>query len=204
MTKNTDDEMQDWSQFVLLLVDVQNDFWTDEIAVAFPNYEKRVSQLLAFCRQAPIDVVHLHAEFQADRSDWMAKYQFLDAIPCIEGTEGAQVLPFAKEAAGETVLVKHAFDGFLGGELDTYLQRNNKQFLLVAGIETSVCVLLTAASAAQRGYLVSIVEDCCADLPTAHEHTLERYPFIFSRTSVDQIKGKRKQWLSDLEKLATG
>jgi nicotinamidase-related amidase len=195
-------EKQSWDSFVLLLIDVQMDFWTDEIAAAFPDYQNRVTRLLAYCRQESIDIVHLRAGFSADQSDWMVKYRFLDSIPCIEGTDGAEVLPFAAELPGETVFVKNTFDGFLSAKLQSYLQKNKKQFVLVAGIETSVCVLLTAASAAQRGYLVAVVEDCCADQPDVHEHTLDRYPFIFSRTTVDQIDATRAQWLADLERLA--
>ena len=193
-----------WDPFVLLLVDIQKDFWTDEIAVAFPDFEDRVAKLLSFCRRVSLDVVHLRAGFSADRSDWMAKYQFLDSIPCIEGTEGAQVLPFAAEATGEKVITKKTFDGFLNPELQTHLQNNNKRFILLAGIETSVCVLLTAASAAQQGYLVAVVEDCCADGLEAHQHTMNRSPFIFSRTTVPQIDSHREQWIANLKKLAKG
>ena len=100
------------------------------------------------------------------------------------------------------VITKNTFDGFQKPRLQDYLEKNNKRFLLIAGLVTSVCVLLTAASAAQKGYLVGLVEDCCADKPEAHVHTLSRYPFIFQRTTVAQIAGNREQWLADLEKIA--
>ena len=62
-------------------------------------------------------------------------------------------------------------------------------------------MLLTAATAAQRGYLVGIVEDCCADSPEAHEQTLQGYPFVFDRVSVDQIIACHDTWLEDIDKL---
>ncbi len=64
-----------------------------------------------------------------------------------------------------------------------------------------MCVLLTAAAAAQRGYLVSVVEDCCADKPEAHAHTLERYPFIFEVVSVGDIVASLDDWLGKLTKI---
>jgi len=146
--------------------------------------------------------VHLHAEFRRDKSDWMAKYRFLEQIPCIEGTVGAEVFPFAKEAPGEKVLIKQTFDGFHNPELQSYLQKNKKKFILVAGLVTSVCVLLTAANAAQRGYLVGLVEDCCADEPDSHQHTLEKYPFIFFRTTTGQIASSRERWMAALDVVA--
>ena len=193
---------QGWSAFVLVLIDIQRDFWTEEIAAAFPEFEQRIKQLLSFCRRESIDVVHLRAGFREDRSDWMAKYKLLESIPCVAGTEGAEVLPCAKETPDETVITKQTFDGFLGTELESFLLQNDKRFVLTAGIETSVCVLLTSASAAQKGYLVSVVEDCCADQPEAHRHTLERYSFIFSRTTVEQLATDRERWQADLESLA--
>ena len=157
-----------------------------------------------FCRKEQIDIVHLRAGFQEDKSDWMVKYKFLDRIPCIEGTPGAEVFPFANDAPGEKVITKQTFDGFHNPELQSYLAENNKRFILIAGLITSVCVLLTAANAAQRGYLVAMVEDCCGDQPEAHRHTLERYPFIFCRTDVDQMIASREEWIADLNKLADG
>ena len=195
-------EGEKWDPFVLLLIDVQRDFWTDEMAKAFPDYEEHVAGLLDFCRHQKIDIVHLRAEFRRDKSDWMAKYRFLEQIPCIEGTKGAEVFPFAKEAPGEKVLIKKTFDGFHNPELQSYLQENNKQFVLAAGLVTSVCVLLTAANAAQRGYLVGLVEDCCADEPDSHQHTLEKYPFIFFRTTADQIASSRERWVAALDVVA--
>ena len=192
------DSARVWDPFVLLLIDVQRDFWTEELSRAFPDYERNVSRLLSFCRQERIDILHLRAEFQSDKSDWMVKYKTLGAIPCIKGTEGAEVLPCAQEAPGEKVLVKQTFDGLLQPELRAYLEQHKKRFVLIAGLVTSVCLLLTAADAAQRGYLVSMVEDCCGDKPEAHCYTLERYPFIFSRTKVNQIAADREKWIAEI------
>ena len=192
---------RNWDSFALLLIDVQRDFWTDEMSQDFATYEASVRQLLTVCRDEGIDIVHLRARFQQDESDWMIKYKSSGRIPCIEGTPGVEIFPVAKDEPGEFVIYKQSFDGFHKPALPAYLEKKEKRFVLVAGLVTSVCVLLTAATAAQRGYLVGIVEDCCADSPQAHEHTLQRYPFIFDRTSIDQIVATYDQWQDDLGKL---
>ena len=192
---------RNWDSFALLLIDVQRDFWTDDMSQEFAAYEKSIRRLLTVCRDEGIDIVHLRARFQQDKSDWMIKYKSSGRIPCIEGTPGVEIFPIAKDEPGEFVIYKQSFDGFHKPALQAYLEKNEKRFVLVAGLVTSVCVLLTAATAAQRGYLVGIVEDCCADSPQAHEHTLQRYPFIFDRTFVDQIVASRDKWLEDLENL---
>ena len=189
---------RNWESFVLLIIDLQKDFWTDDMSQEFADYEKNVQRLLALSRDEGIDIVHLRARFQQDKSDWMLKYKSSDRIPCIEGTPGVEVFPFAKDEPGEFVIYKQSFDGFYKPALQAYLEKNEKKFVLVAGLVTSVCVLLTAATAAQRGYLVGVVEDCCADSPQAHEHTLQRYPFIFDRTSIEQIVATHDKWLDEL------
>ena len=190
-----------WESFALLLIDVQQDFWTDKMSQSFADYEKNVRQLLHVCRHEGIDVVHLRARFQRDESDWMVRYKSLGRIPCIEGTTGVEIFPCAREEPGEFVIYKQSFDGFHKPALQAYLEKNQKRFLLVAGLVTSVCVLLTAATAAQRGYLVGIVEECCADSPEAHEQVLQGYPYIFDRVSLDQVTACHDMWLADLDDL---
>lgn len=192
---------RNWDAFALLLIDVQKDFWTDRMSQDFADYEKHVAQLLHVCRNEGIDIVHLRARFQPDESDWMVRYKSLGRIPCIEGTPGVEVFPFAKNEPGEFVIFKQSFDGFHKPALQAYLEKNGKRYLLVAGLVTSVCVLLTAATAAQRGYLVGIVEECCADSPEAHEQTIQGYPFVFDRISIEQILACHDTWRADINNL---
>jgi len=195
-------ENTDWSSFALLLIDVQQDFWPGPVARAFPDLPDRITQLLAFCRRAGMDVIHLRAGFSSDQHDWMAKYRLTGSMPCIRGTPGADVLPCAAALPDEAVIEKQSFDGFQTPQLLPLLRRRGKRFLLTAGIETSVCVLFTTATAAQLGFLTAVVEDCCADLPEKHHHTLGGYPFIFERVKADEVLGQLDRWTAMLDRLA--
>jgi nicotinamidase-related amidase len=195
------EEPRDWSPFALLLIDAQKDFWTSEMQTAFPDFGENVTRLLELCRREGIDIVHLRAKFRKDKSDWMVRYLFKDTIPCVAGTAGAKHFDFAAEAADEPVIIKQTFDGFLNPDLARTLEAVGKRYLIVAGLVTSVCVLLTAAAAAQRGYLVSVVEDCCADKPEAHVHTLERYPFVFDPVMTGDIVTCHERWVGQLARL---
>jgi nicotinamidase-related amidase len=192
---------RDWGQFALLLIDVQRDFWPDRMAESFPDFPTNIVQLLTFCRTGGIEIVHLRASFKPDMSDWMPTYKLRGRIPCVQGTAGVETLPFALDNPGEMVIIKQTFDGFHSPELLQYLQRNGKRFVLTAGLVTSVCVLFTTVSAAQNGLLTAVIEDCCADLPEAHEQTLDTYQFIFQRTTLDLIPERHPEWLAALKQL---
>ena len=195
-------DQESWSPFALLLIDVQRDFWPEQVAQAFPQFEENVACLLTFCRTTGIEVIHLRAAFAPDQSDWMAKYKLFGRVPCIRKTPGVAILPCAAALPGEVVLEKQSFDGFQMPALLPLLRARGKRFLLTAGIRTSVCVLFTTASAAQQGFLTAVVEDCCADHPEKHALVLKDYPFIFERTTVDQLADRHKAWLAMLAILA--
>jgi nicotinamidase-related amidase len=191
----------DWDQFALLLIDVQRDFWSELVLKAYPDFSANTTALLTLCRNEGIEVVHLRASFKADMSDWMPKYALRGRIPCVQGTAGAEPAPFAVENPGETVIRKQTFDGFHNQKLSKYLRQKGKRFVLTAGLLTSVCVLFTTVSAMQKGFLAAMVEDCCADEPNAHQQTLDRYSFIFERTTVGMITSRNSEWLAALKKL---
>ena len=192
---------KDWHRFVLLLIDVQRDFWPEETAKAFPDFPSNIERLLEHGRSSDLDIVHVRAEFEPDGTDWMAPYRIKGETPCVRGTPGADALPCAVERTGEPVIRKRTFDAFQQQDLLTHLQRARKSFILVAGLETSVCVLFTAASAVQRGFLAAVVEDCCADDPAKHAAALAHYPFVFDRTSLERLETDHDRWTAMLNTL---
>ena len=195
---------RDWSQFALLLVDVQQSFWPARGKPDFPHFPANVTRLLTLCRDEGLEVIHVHSRFEPDKSDWMLMYRLRVSVnhhPCVAGQDGELPVSFAAPQPGEHVFYKQTFDAFHTPGLASYLRQNNKRFLLVAGLLTSICVLFTATSAAQLGFLSAVVEDCCADSPEMHERTLHTYQFIFERTTTDAITTQYPNWLESLAEL---
>lgn len=190
-----------WSRYALLLVDLQQDFWSADVAATAPDLPDRTTALLAYARAEGLTVVHLRARFRPDGRDWMARYRLRGRIPCIDGTPGAATLPFAEEVDGEPVVTKHTFDSFLGTDLHDLLIERGIRGVLVAGLVTSTCVLFTAATATQLGYLVSVVSDCCADRDGAHHATLAAYPFVFGTVCADDLAARRDGWDADVDRM---
>jgi nicotinamidase-related amidase len=192
-----------WQDFALLLVDVQHDFWNEELKTAFPNFQQNTAELLEFCRRVGIEVIHLREVFSPDKSDWLPRYLLRGRSPCVRGTQGAGVLDFAVEVPGEKVIEKQTQDGFHNPELRPYLHWKGRRFLLVAGLVTSVCVIFTAASASQKGFLAAIVSDCCADYPEAHALALRRYRgFLLDVTTSGELTDRKQEWGEQIQRLA--
>jgi nicotinamidase-related amidase len=197
-------EQRDWSQFALLLVDVQRSFWPKGGKPDFPDFPANVARLLALCRTEGLEVIHVRSRFKPDKSDWMLMYRLRVPVshhPCVTGQGGEEPLSFAASESGELVVLKQTFDALHTPDLVPYLRENDKRVLLVAGLITSVCVFFTAASAAQLGFLAAVVEDCCADRLEKHERTLDEYQFMFERTTTDAILEQHANWLAALAEL---
>src|SRR5690242_3080559 len=113
-------------------------------------------------------------------------------LPCIEGTAATTVLQGAEEISGELVLTKTAFDGFHDPKLQLYetLKKLGKKCLLFCGIRTSVCVLLTMASAYQLGYLTVLVDGCVGDHPQKHQFVIKEYNDVcFECVQLEEVLG---------------
>lgn len=193
---------RNWQQFALILIDVQEDFWNQELELAFPKFQDNISRLLGFCRQEGIEIIHLREIFNPNGSDWLPRYRLRGRAPCVQGTKGARVLSVALEQPGEIVIEKQTPDGFHNPKLLNYLRSHNKRFILTAGLVTSVCVLLTTASASQLGFLATVVGDCCADYPEAHAIALKRYRgFLFDCVELEELPKRWKDWMLQLQQL---
>ena len=196
------DSSKKWQEFALLLIDVQNDFWEPPLQEAFPEFPNNIRRLLRLCRQEGIEIIHLREVFKPDGSNWLPRYQLRGRAICIEGTSGADVLEEAREQPGEKVLKKDALDGSQNTQLLDYLHSKGKRFLLTAGLATAVCVLFTAASVAQLGFLTVIISDCCADYPEAHQMALKRYlNYLLEVVTLDEIPNSWETWQNQIRKL---
>lgn len=153
---------RDWSAYALLAVDIQNDFWTEKVLSGFPEFEKSCADLIAGCREAGLEVIHVRSRFTERDYPFLPIGRLRERLPCVEGTTGERVLEWAAEEAGESVFTKQSWDGFLNPELPWYLEARGKKLLFICGLISTVCVFLTAAGAAQRGFYTVILPDCCA------------------------------------------
>ena len=78
---------------------------------------------------------------------------------CIEGTEGSEFIPEILPLRGKSIK-KPKHSAFFGTELDTELKMVGVSEVYLAGLQTQICILTTAADASFRGYKVRVIREC--------------------------------------------
>lgn len=132
-----------------------------------------VTALLPRVRAAGGLVVHIHTAFRVNRADLPPGSALFDAFfeagdLFHEGSPGIELeLPARPE---DVVVRKRRTSAFAGTDLDLVLRARGVDTVVLAGVATSAMVAATAYDAADRGYRVTVLADCCADEdPAVHE-----------------------------------
>ncbi len=146
-------------QPVLVLIDIQRDYFPGgrHPLVGPDAAADAAARVLARQREQGAPVIHVRHESPAGGG-------FLEV-----GTDGAEIDARVTPIAGETVVVKHAPNSFLGTDLREHLSALGDPPLLVAGMMTSMCVDATVRAALDLGHDVTVVGDACAAPDLAHD-----------------------------------
>lgn len=78
---------------------------------------------------------------------------------CIAGTAGVEIIPELLPLRGR-VITKKKHSAFYETDLDDVLRRAGVSTLCLAGLQTHICIMTTAADASFRGYRAVAVSDC--------------------------------------------
>ncbi len=128
-----------------------------------PNIKRTIEK----CRKLGIPVIYANDSYL--ESDWIFNFMKRHAI---RGTEEVDVIDELKPEKGDIVIEKRRFSAFFRTDLDITLKELGIDTLLLAGINTHVCVLATAFDAVSSDFNVILLEDCCAS------HKEEIHEFI--------------------------
>ncbi|MFW5488466.1 MAG: cysteine hydrolase family protein [Desulfovibrio sp.] len=137
----------------LLIIDIQNDYFPGG-RYPLPGAEQagaQAEQLLAYSRAEGLPIVHVRHESLQEGATFF-----------IPGTSGAEIHECAAPQEGETVLVKHRPNSFLGTGLDDVLRARGVKRLVICGMMTNMCVDAGVRAAADLGYECVLVHDACA------------------------------------------
>lgn len=157
----------------LLIVDMINalDFpQNEELVRDSPRLGRAVARLKKRCGAAKIPTIYVNDNQGKWRSDFGAAIRYCDR----EGVPGREMVRQVLPGGDDYLVLKPKHSAFYATPLDTLLQYIGVEFLILAGISTNSCVMLTASDAYVRDYRLYIPSDCVAGRDAAqHNKSLE-------------------------------
>jgi nicotinamidase-related amidase len=130
----------------------------------------RLAELLDRCRGAGVPVLYAtkerHPGIPQPTHAPIYRLAGVATPKLVHGTWGAEVVEDIAPQKGDVLLPRYtSIDPSHGSEIWSVLQNLRTQTLIVAGISTTMAVEGLVRAAANRGFRVVVVEDCCASFP---------------------------------------
>lgn len=154
----------------MIIVDVQNDFFSDaKMAKEKNRLVKKINELTQICRSNNIHIIWVRQEFKKDLSDAYLGVRKNKIRITIEGEPGSELLPKLKVENSDNHVIKKRYSAFFNTGLLELLKRKKVETLIIAGTKTHSCVRMTAVDAYQNDYNVIIATDCLANVGDTHD-----------------------------------
>ena len=185
----------------LLSVDMQNGEFNADLlerarTAGTPESEKRAFyerisdivipnqvRLQAAAREAGIEIIYTVIEsYTADGRDRSLDHR-ISRLHFAKGSWGAKVIDAVGPQRDEIIVPKTASGVFNATNIEYVLRNLRVEHLVIFGIVTDQCVESAIRDAADRGFLVTQIEDCCAaETPDNHAGSIESMRGHYCRT----------------------
>ncbi len=175
----------DMSRTAFLVLDMQNDIAHPKGKIGAHGIAKIVEErgLVQSIRRVQdamrakgLPVVFVRVGFRDDYRDALSQSARLAKLKqskaCILGTWGTEILEQIAPKPDEMIYTKRAVNPFFNTALLAWLRHHNVSTLALSGIYTHMVVDSTARYADDAGFVVKVLEDCCAS-PDAELHRIE-------------------------------
>jgi nicotinamidase-related amidase len=146
-------------------------FAIDRAASESTEFLEASCKALARARELGFVIAHIHIAFSPDYSDLpqncrlFRKVQELRAVKL--GSWGAEPYEGFEPLPGETCLIHKGNSAFFATRLQAILEERAVTDLAVCGLATQFSVEHTVRGAADRGFRVTVLRDCCASANAA-------------------------------------
>jgi nicotinamidase-related amidase len=167
---NLEGNVPDRSNAVLILVDVIND-------LDFPNNEelireshvlaKAIARLKFRCKRAGIPVLYVNDNYGKWRSDISAVLNH----SLREDSPGREMVQLLAPEPDDYIVLKPKHSAFYATPLETILTYIGARNVIVSGLTTNACVLLTVADLYVREVRLFVPPDCVRALNVAHHRS---------------------------------
>ncbi|HWN67972.1 MAG TPA: isochorismatase family cysteine hydrolase [Haliangium sp.] len=128
----------------------------DDLVV--PNQQR----LLAAARAARVEVIHTMIESLTSHGRDRSLDHKLSNLHVPRGAPEGRVIPALAPVHDEILLPKTSSGVFNSTNIDYVLRNLGIRYLVITGVVTDQCVDMAVRDAADRGYMVTLIDDACA------------------------------------------
>jgi nicotinamidase-related amidase len=159
----------------LIALHLQNDICHPEGKIPFAvdhssgepqRFLDACADMIANARRADWTLVHVHIAFAPDYSDLPRNCRLFLAVETLgavkRGSWGAAAMQGFEPRAGEIGLIHRCNNAFQGTGLEQILEAKGVDEIAIIGLATQYSVEHTVRHAADLGYAVTMVRDCCS------------------------------------------
>ncbi len=152
-------------------------FFTEEHKKIIPKIAKTIEK----CREHSIPIIFANDSYI--KNDWLFDFMKEHAI---RGTEGVEVIDELKPEEDDIIVEKRRFSAFFRTDLDLTLKELGVDTVVLAGINTNVCVLATAFDAVSSDFYTILLSDCCASSrKELHDFVVKKFKGLPAFTVMD-------------------
>jgi len=149
-----DGKSNETSKRALLVIDVQNEYFTGLLPVSYPqNTLPNVFKTIEMAQESNIPVIVIQHTLKSP-----------DAKAFIKGTDGWELLDEIKNIKYDHYIEKNFPSSFVGTDLEEWLRTNDIDTLVISGYMTQFCCDTTARYAYHLGFNVEFLSDATATL----------------------------------------
>jgi nicotinamidase-related amidase len=183
----------DRSPVALLLIDVIND-------LDFPRNEnlvrnsvglaKRIAALKGRCKKAGIPVIYVND----NKGKWRSEFSEAVKRCSRRSAPGHAMVKRLTPTPADYIVLKPKHSAFYATPLEILLESIGARTIIVAGLTTNACVMITASDCYIRDFELRVPRDCVAALTEAEQRnalTLMEKNFGAQTMPADQIDLKR-------------
>jgi nicotinamidase-related amidase len=139
----------------------------------------RIRTVLERARARSLYIVHVRVAFDDRYTLRTNRSKRFDGLEqqggLLLGSDEAQFCPEAQPLQGEPVITKGGVDPFIGTPLMEILVARRIRDLAVCGVATNFVVESAVRHAADSGFAVTVLEDCCASYDEAmHDFAVKK------------------------------
>jgi nicotinamidase-related amidase len=153
----------DQSSVALLLIDVLNDLdfpRNEELVRKSAALAQRIAALKRRCKAAGIPAIYIND----NRGKWRSDFNEVIRQCLIPASPGCQMVKQLVPEPDDYIVLKPKHSAFYATPLDVLLEYTGVKVVIIAGLTTHACVMITASDCYVRDLRLFVPSDCVAAL----------------------------------------